>query len=197
MSRICFSIAFSILMGWTVLSSAVRANVHVRVPEDVLPPFYTSVPVDTLHNDAWAAIPFWRPAECVPADFNLLDYFDAAAVECPLLVEGFAEFRSLDDRGPILTEARGLGAVPIWFVRWPELQAAIADGVLTIGELASLPSLLVGAADMYNEQNHIYRIHQVSHFALVAHGRLQDARSFDLQIVEVDLELVRVLIEFD
>ena len=197
MSRRCFNLTLSILIGWTLLSGAVWANQHVRVPQDVAPPFYTSVPVDTLHNDDWAAIPFWRPAECVPADFNLLDYFNAAAVECPLLVEGFAEFRSLDDRGPILTEARGLGAVPIWFVRWPELQAATADGALTIGELASQPSLLVGTANIYNEQNHIYRIHQVSHLALVARGTLQDARTFELQIVDVDLELVRVLIEFD
>jgi hypothetical protein len=194
MTRIGSRIAFAILTGGILLCSTAWANQHVRFPEDVLPDFYTSTPIEALHNDEWAVIPFWRPPECIRADFNLLRYFDAAAVNCPLLVVGFAEF---NDVGPTLTEARGLGAVPIWFVRWSELQAATADRVLTIGELASLPSLLIGTADIYNEQNHIYRIHEVSHFALVGHGTLQDGRTMDVQIVEVDLELIRVFIQFD
>ena len=44
---------------------------------------------------------------------------------------------------------RGLGAVRVWFVSWPELQTAMADGVLTITELATLPSLKVGATGSF------------------------------------------------
>src|SRR5262245_63828673 len=68
------------LIAGLFVCGTVRANEHLRVPEDVVPVFYTSVLVDVLHNEEWAAIPFFRPPQCVPRDFNLLDYFDAAAV---------------------------------------------------------------------------------------------------------------------
>jgi hypothetical protein len=31
----------------------------------------------------WAAIAFYRPPACVPDDFNLLDFFDPNAMDCP------------------------------------------------------------------------------------------------------------------
>jgi hypothetical protein len=49
---------------------------------------------------------------------------------------------------------QGLGAVPVWFVSWPEMERAVADDVLTIGELESLPSLLKGSAGYYREVIH-------------------------------------------
>ena len=39
--------------------------------------------------------------------------------------------------------------MPIYFVDEAELAAATQDGVLTIGELQALPSLLIGFADSY------------------------------------------------
>jgi len=43
-----------------------------------------------LHDEKWAAIPFYRGPACVPEDFNLLTFFDAPRVfECPLTVAGF------------------------------------------------------------------------------------------------------------
>jgi hypothetical protein len=191
-----------------VLAGVVWADVRLSVPEDTEPPLYTSgagpglLPDGTifaLHNNEWAAIPFSRPPECVPVDFNLLDILDfsGAPFACPLLVEGFTVWKDLSDPGPSLEQYQGLGAVPVWFVRWSELEAATADGELTILELASLDSLRIGTASFFQWQNHIYGLHPVSHATLVASGTLADGGSFDLVVIEVGLELVMVRIEFE
>jgi hypothetical protein len=193
MNRCRVAVALGVLAMLTVAGDA-RADEHLRFPRDIQPDFYHSGgPIGSLTDGEWVAIPFWRPLDSVPADFNLLDTFDPAAVDQPLLVEGFVRWR---DDGPPSWEARGLGAVPFLFVLRSELQAAAADGVLTIAELASLDSLIVGAADFYQEQNHIYGIHPVSHYALVATGLLEDGRSFDVLFVEVDLEFLMTEICF-
>ena len=177
------------------------ADRHLNVPEDIQPPVYTSAggplllpdgAVFALADDEWAAIPFWRPADCIRPDFNLLESFDLAALDCPLLVDGFVRWRN----GPASWEARGVETVPIWFVLRTELEQATADDELTIGELAALGSLVVGTADFYHEQNHGFGIHPVSHLALVAWGTLEDARRFCLRVVEVKLRLVQVQIDF-
>jgi hypothetical protein len=173
-------------------ASDAGADEHLRFPRDIQPDFYHSGgPIGSLSDGEWVAIPFWRAPESIPAEFNLLDTFDPEAVDLPLLVEGFLRWTG---EGPASWEARGRGAVPIWFVRAPDLQAATADGELTIGELASLDSLRVGTADFYQEQNHIYGLHQVSHYTLVSSGELSDGRSFKLLFVEVNLEFVRAKI---
>ncbi|HZN03054.1 MAG TPA: hypothetical protein VFD06_05655 [Candidatus Polarisedimenticolia bacterium] len=194
MTRIHRFVATLALAAGLAVPVVARANDHVRVPEDIDPNFYTSAPLESLTDGEWTAIPFFRPPECIRADFNILRYFDAAALLCPLLVEGFAEF---NDVGPILSSLHGRGAVPIWFVRAAELAAATADRVVTIGELGALPSLQKGVAGFYNEQNHIFGVHQVSHFTLVARGALDDGRAFEVGVIEVDLELVRAIIEFE
>ena len=172
-----------------VVAGDAGGDEHLRFPRDVQPDFYHSGgPIGSLSDGEWVAIPFWRAPESIPADFNLLGTFDPDAVDLPLLVEGFVRWR---DEGPPSWEARGRGAVPIWFVRASELKVAAADGKLTIGELASFDSLQVGTADFYQEQNHIFGLHQVSHYALVASGKLSDGRLFNLLFVEVDLELLR------
>jgi hypothetical protein len=189
--RIATRLVISIGAVWVAGGAA--ANVRLAFPRDVEPDFYTSVPVDALHDDEWAVIPFWRSPDAIPPDFDLLDYFDESAAQSPLAVSGFAVF---DDVGPIVSEARGEGAVPVWFVRWPELREAISDGDLRIGELASLSSLRRGLASVYEDQNHIFGIHPVSHFAFVARGRLDDGTAFDVRVVEVDLDLVRFDVRF-
>ncbi len=203
MNRTRLAVSTVVLTG-LFLALTASANERLLIPEDTAPPLYTAAggapnflpdgSVFVIHDGQWAAIPFYRPPECVPLDFNLLEGFDLAALDCPLLVEGFAEFR---DPGPILTELNGLGAVPVWFVRWSELQDATADDELTILELASLESLEIGSADFYHEQNHIFGIHPVSHLTVVARGTLEDGRSFALSAVEVALELVKVRIAFE
>ena len=46
----------------------------------------------------------------------------------------------------------GRGAVPVWFVKWPELRDAVADGVLTITELDALPSHITGLASFSTQK---------------------------------------------
>lgn len=50
----------------------------------------------------------------------------------PMTVEQFTIWKNgpETDPGPIHARSLGLGAVPVWFVAWPELEAAIADGGL-------------------------------------------------------------------
>ncbi len=196
--------ALSLLLLLLVIGSAALANIRLRIPEDLEPPVYTGsvtpfIGADgtlfAVHDGERAAISFIRPTGLIPVGSNLLDA-DFSALGKPMLVTGFALFRSAEDRVPIATEARGLGAVPVWFMRWEELRAAMLDGVLTIGELESLPSLLKGTARFYHEQNHFHGVHRVSHLAAVARGTLEDGRSFELQATEVRLGLPHVRIVF-
>jgi len=70
-----------------------------------------------------------------------------------------------------------MAAVPVYFVALSEYEGAIADDVLTIGELASLPSLLIGYASFLHHV--IHNTNQPTnhgHETLVAHGTLEDGR---------------------
>ena len=89
---------------------------------------------------------FYRPAGCIPENFNLLSFFDPPRVfGCgPMTVEAFAIWENGPglDPAPRQGRPRGLGAVPIWFVRTEDYVAASADGVVTIGELEALDPLM-------------------------------------------------------
>jgi hypothetical protein len=132
-----------------------EAQIHLNIPEDSEPPIYANIQHDFLpHTEDWAVVVFYRSPECVPPDFNLLDFIDPpAAFSCALQIQGHENWRSLDDPFPAKVLVHGTGAVPVWFVRWPELQAAVADDELTIGELAALPSLLIGSASSSPNQS--------------------------------------------
>jgi hypothetical protein len=161
------------------------ASANVRIDDDVVP-FYARIGAGEVYDDgAWAAIPFYRPPACIPADFNLLDFFDVPRVfGCgPQTVKTSTIWRNGPgvDAAPVMAKSRGLGAVPVWFVSLPELQAAMADGELTIGELAALPSLLVGTASLYTETLQPTQAAQVPLVVFVAQGVLEDGRSFQAQ----------------
>ena len=182
---------------------ATHANIRLRIPRDIDPPLYMSNVAPFIASDGSlfaiqdgesAAIAFIRPIDQIPTDVNLLEA-DFGAFGKPMTVDGFAIFKAPEDRVPLITEANGLGAVPVWFVAWTELQAASADHILTLAELEAMPSLLKGTAGLFKEQNH-FTSHQVSHLTAVARGDLEDGRSFYLRAVEVDLELVEVSIRF-
>lgn len=70
----------------------------------------------------------------------------------------------------------------MWFVRWTELQPAISGGVLTIGDLQAMPSLLVGSADIFEavEQPGLLRPQGPGNgkIEIGAHGTLTDGRTF-------------------
>jgi hypothetical protein len=171
-----------------------HADLHLRFPADIEPDFYQSGgPIGSLHDGTWVVIPFWRPPSVVPDAFNLLDTFDPNAIGQPLLVEGFIR---LGADGPPSWEARGLGAVPFWFVSVSDFNAAVGDRELTIGELEALASLRTGTADFYQEQNHIFGIHKVSHYTLVASGVLDEGGSFDVRFVESGLRFLQTHIGF-
>jgi hypothetical protein len=172
------------------LGTVAEAQVHVDVPGDRQPPIYANFNRDFMpHDDEWAVIFFYRPPECVPEGFNLLDWFDFSGnpfrAGCELLFEGHANWRSLGDPYPADSLFQGTGNVPAWFVRWPELQAAVADDELTIVELTSLPSLVTGTASIYHEsiRNDI-RGSRGGNEALTAFGALEDGRLFQVELTE-------------
>lgn len=183
-TRIRKFVLLPVIVG-VLLSGAQAAAASVRL-EGGETPFYARIERDEIfHTDKWAVVVFYRPVACVRSAFNLLDFFDVpAAFGCgPPTVDGFQIWRNgpAIDPAPIQSKLRGLGAVPVWFVSWPELQAAIADDVLTIGEFAALPSLLVGSASFFTETLHPEQAAQNGKLAFVARGLLGDGRSFAAQ----------------
>jgi hypothetical protein len=140
-----------------MVTGVARAQVRLDIPEqDPGPPFYARIRTGFVpHTDQWAAIIFYRQPGCVPPAFNLLNLFNPpAAFGCPLTVDGFAIYDEAPvppGAAPKLAKLFGLGAVPVWFVSWPELQSAMGDGVLTITELAALPSLRIASATLFRE----------------------------------------------
>ncbi len=191
------------ILAALVLTSAAAANFLLSIPDDIEPPFYLSGGGPFLLDDGtpwamqdgeWAFIPFYRTPD-LPADFDLLNDFDPNWADKELQVNGWLEVT--DDFQPYRWQTRGTGAVPVIFVKWSELQDAMADGKLYVGELAAMESLRVGTASFYQEENHIYGVHPVSHLAVVAQGTLTDGTSFDVRVVEVDLELKEVTIVFE
>jgi hypothetical protein len=154
--------------------------IKLRFPEeDPGGPVYARVERPFLvHTDQYAAIIFYRDPECVPEDFNLLDNVDlvgfpanARAFQCPLTVDGFQMWTTYPFPGqPNLVFTNGSGAVPVWFVAWNELQGALADDVLTIGELRLVPSLQQGFANHFQEVLHLTAAAQTHSLNLTTSG---------------------------
>ncbi len=137
-------------------------------------------------NDGeWAAITFYRDPACVPPDFDLLNLFDPRALGCTLTVEGFEIWRNgpgTGDLGPIQSISHGLGAVPIWFVKLSDLEAAISDGSLTVGELEGLSTLRKGSAIFFKATQHPLDVANVTHIEISARGVLRDGGQFQYQL---------------
>ncbi len=170
------------------VSTISQAQVHLSIPEDIDPPFYADiVPGFLPHTEDWAAVFFYRTPACVPADFNLFEFLDFSGqpFACELQITGRTFWRSLDDPYPASSIFYGTGVVPVWFVRWSELQAAVADNELTVPELAALPSLLIGSASFFVESTRNDIVPQRGgNEALVASGTLTDGRSFQVELTE-------------
>ena len=165
------------------------APIILRFPgEQPGPRYYALFQRGFAPNDnGWVGIVFVRDPSCVPAGFNLLDWFDSPPVAwaCKLTVEGEAWWHDLSAPPPFQVHERGLGAVPVYFVRLSELQAAIADDVITIGELESLPSLLIGEASFLEHISHnTNQPTNHGHETLVSRGLLEDGRSFEFRYNE-------------
>jgi len=180
----------------------------VRIDSNGQVPFYARVPRgDFIHNDEWAVIVFYRPADCIPAEFNLLDFFDfptetgPGAFGCnPPTTDSLEFWRNGPgiDFAPVVAKFRGLGAVPIWFVEWPELETAVADDVLTIGELEALPSLRQGSAGYYRETLRPGESpsSRPSGIQITAFGELSDGSRFRARVMIVENRMNRVHVQF-
>jgi hypothetical protein len=173
------------------------------------PPVYAGIAFFFMNTDGdWVAIELVRQRNCIPQNFNLLDFIDSpGALGCPLTFEGEEWWHAEDliNTGPWETfppfpfQAHyvGTGAVPIYFVKLAELTAAMGDGVLTIGELEALPSLLIGHTSKYQMiQHNSNQGNRPGHSTTVAHGTLQDGRSFKYHKVDQDNEANSIKISF-
>jgi hypothetical protein len=185
---------------------AAEAAIRIEVPEQGPGiPAYARINGEPLsirpwvvQDGTWAAIAFYRLPECVPRDFNLLSFFDIPrAFRCPLTVRGFEIWKNglpPVDFAPIQSELRGLGAVPIWFVKWNELQAAIADGTLTVSELWTIPSLRVGSAGFFQESLHPLGAPAArGSLQIVAHGLLSNGAAFQLEVASPDQDSISIV----
>jgi len=165
------------------------------------PSFSMLEPLFVPHTDQWAPIVFLRNPACVPPSFNLLGQANPRdAFECALLVEGHATFRNglpPVDLVPIHVTFKGLGAVAIWFISWPEFQVAMADGEVTIAELAALPSLRIGSASLFESTQHPGSERPQGFgngkIEIVARGTLQGGGTFFFQVREMGIDQVSVL----
>ncbi len=166
-------------------------------------PYYARIERgEILHTDQWAAVIFYRPTMCVPLEFNLLDFYDFNAFGCtPPTTDGFILWSGepwLSD--PVTIKLHGLGAVPVWFVRWSDLETAIADDTLTMVELQAIDSLLVGQARIYTETLHPAsadpEVKKPPLITYVAKGSLEDGRSFSVHVLLVVDRISNVEISF-
>jgi hypothetical protein len=192
-----FIVAGVVVLGLALAPGTSAAQSPKRDDPSPLPFYARSV---TGIGEEWSVVYFYRPVECIPRDFNLLAFFDAPrAFECePMTVDTFAVWETgpgLDPFGPRQARARGLGAVPIWFVRTDDLDRAESDGVLTIPELEALDPLM-GHASVFTETLHPAGAVENVVLVVNARGRLEDGRSFSLHItLHFDRRIVRVTFE--
>ena len=204
-------LGLAVALAWSQVSAADDGLVRTEWPsaDDPGPPFYArtdDVTQSVFHDGEWAAIVFYRDPGCVPADFNLIQFFDPpAAFGCPLTTRGSSLWEGEAFRGaPKIATVSDAGPVPVWFVPMDSMSQALQDGVLTIGELEALDGLLVGYADQFNETLHPHPLppelggggHPNPKLILDAHGQLEDGRSFNLHISQVKDEVQAIQIQF-
>ena len=173
-----------LLVTLAVLWSAGMAPANVRL-ESYGPPYYARIAAGEIYHDGvWAAIAFYRPPACVPDKFDLLGFIDFAAMDCDSFVAGFEIWKNgplSDDLAPLQSNLHNTAPMPIWFVAWDVLQSAIADGVLTIGELGKLPSLRIGQATSFKETLHPLGGGPQTMISIVASGFLEGGGKFSFQ----------------
>ena len=168
--------------------------------EDPGPPFYARVGIQVLEDSGHVAIPFYRSPALVPADFNLLAFYDfpgpsgPGAFAAPLLMTGFLLIEADAPLGTFPKQAELRGAdVPVWFVPSAAFRAAAQDGILTLAQLRELAPLY-GTATHYHETLHPREDeHKI---VIAARGTLSDGRAFALDVAQVNDGMPRVRIAF-
>jgi hypothetical protein len=192
-----------IALAVAVTPHALAAPPVILTSPTETPGQFTYALADPSANDGpWVAIDFHRNPGCSELEgFNLLLFVDFPnAFTCPLTVEVKERWNAEDlaiaggpwqsppgspsFRTPSKARWSGMGAVPIYFVDQGELLDAIGDGVLTVDELESLPSLMIGHATKYefiqlnSGTTNSHPTMRDGHTQTVAHGLLEDGRAF-------------------
>ncbi len=177
--------------------------------EDPGMPFYARIepaPPHVFVVNGWAVILFYRDPACIPATFNLLSFFDApAAFGCPHVVTGSNLWHGEPFAGaPKIVQTQGAGAVPFWFIPANLVLDAMADGILTIEELAAMAGRLTGFATQFNETLHPHPNppflggggHANPKLMLTARGTLSDGRNFNYQLTVVNDQIRTIQLRF-
>lgn len=160
----------------------------VRIEGGDGPPFYARFGENETFGDAeWVAIVFYRPTDCIPDEFNLNTFFDLPGDSGPGafgcaptttdVVEHWVNGPGTDP-APAISEMTGRGAVPVWFFSRADINAANADGVVTIAELESMASRRVGTAETYTEYLKPSQSNTAPLIRFTAEGALEDGGDF-------------------
>jgi hypothetical protein len=176
----------------TETSAPVESKEPVRMEANGEVPFYARFGENETFSDGeWTVIIFYRSPDCIPADFNLNQFFHfpgegspgafACAPPTMTSVEYWANGPETDP-APLIAEMTGRGAVPVWFFAQEDVEAAMSDGSVTIGELAGLPSLLRGQAETYTELLHPSQTNTESLIQFKAEGVLDDGQPFMVDV---------------
>jgi hypothetical protein len=175
-----------------------NALVHFPAEDPGIPTYARMGPVlnQFLVAGDKLVIPFYRNPECIPANFNLLHYYDPPqAFGCELKVAGMFVIEKEAEAGqfPIMVHTSGT-EVPFWIVDWSDLQAVMAGGSVTVGDLQAMQPMKVLASRFEEFLNPRMNEHQV---VIEAEGVVQgsgQAFSFSLkhvgdQIEKISLEI--------
>jgi hypothetical protein len=177
---------FVMAMGVAICNLTASAAELFLVPEEHPgPPIYARE-LDEDHNE-WVVYVFYRPLDCVPKNFNLIDFFDFDLLdppeECEILMEGFEIWEEPFIGPPFHQELHDVEGkpIPILFVKRTEWLQGIANGRLTLTELLKMKTLLIGTADSYHEilqpADSSAKVPQLN---IITSGTLEDGRSFDV-----------------
>ena len=161
--RTFFAVSIAVL-ALLLLAGSIFGAQLVRVDNEGEVPFYARFGTnETFSDSGQTVIIFYRQPDCIPADFNMMDFFhfpdenSPGAFACqPTTTDGYEMWEGEPGNGPapVRTLLWGREAVPVWFVNTADLEVLIDDdGVVTIGDLESL-SPIKGTADKYYEILH-------------------------------------------
>ncbi|MCH8477038.1 MAG: hypothetical protein LAT56_03740 [Wenzhouxiangella sp.] len=183
------ALALACLPVTWMTASPVQAELRLAIPEDVPGlPYYVRLqapdfaPLLAPSDGIWSAVIAYRPPDCVPEDYNLLQGLDFPNAFGCALNDGLSGFEIWDnppgiDMSPRYYRLQTDEPLPVLFVRTDELLDAAGDGVLRLVDIEALPSLRIGMADTFIELGHV-KTDPFIH--ITASGTFEDGNRFAL-----------------
>lgn len=177
------------------LGAGTFAAERIEVPPDVYAPVWVRYLGDPeLNVVVWV---FYRAPENVPADFNLVDFFDVGdrdgngnpdPWDFPLLMQGFQLVELGPPLVPYKASLREIDVVPVWFTSFDEaIQVLMTTGTITIEQLSQMTSLVKASATFYHEELHpLDGGLPVVKYDYQVRGALEDGRLFWVHLVGND-----------